>query len=750
MAAAHRVDHEGMHTPFRLRHAIAFVGLALLPFACGTKADVTPGGDGGDGPGNPKACKELFGKDCGRPCDTENACPDGMHCQAGKCYAECGPGFECDGLYTCSSTGKCSVNVNPDDDCEPQTCKDVGFQCGVMVDRCGNIVDCAEEGLSCSANQVCVGNPTECVEGSFLEGCELCDKIPDCSGEPQVTVLRGRVVSPGRDDDDTANQVGIPNAVVYVLQTADPKDLPAVSKGLPEDGESCDRCDEQDYGPVLVGAVTDATGAFELSEYLPVDTEFLLVVKAGKFRRATTFTIPSSGACKTTNLPTTLPDNPTRLPRHVNDGLAVNIPAIAVSTGAIDAMECVFHKMGLDAEMFGPPGSDRPVHLYHGANNSDRPAGGAWPIDDQDPACAACEACGDGTGANAQNCRAANCGGSAQTAKADFLRENCPARGCRACAAADDSTTRTARCGGSSSTARNTYLDNNCRPYLDTRLLESTSTLETYDMLVMDCQGQSYDFGGQRRTSHGARVREYVNRGGRMFASHLAHTWLYDNGNAAYSEANPWQTGLASVATWEPTFSSVPNSGTGQVTLPQYWTAESEWTEEQVSPRIEAFAEWMIHEGITTEADDHTFALIEPRSQCLEPGEHTEVFVDGVNSDNAVANRVQQFSFNTPYGAPEEAACGRVAYSGFHVAGESGGGNTPFANELFPEHCDGDLSDQEKVLLYMLFDLGACVGSDPPAPPCVPATCPVGACGFMPNGCGGVTDCGACVPTPVK
>ncbi len=739
-----------------LRRVLALLSVLLVPFACGGGAKVDGEGSGGGG-NDPTACQRLFGDACGSPCDEDSPCAEGMHCRADKCHAECGEGVACGGGRSCSDTGVCvGLAPSPNDECEPQTCAEAGFACGMMVDECGNVVDCAEEGLSCTANEVCSGNPTECKEASGFADCEVCSDIPDCSGEDQVTVLRGRVMSPGRDDDDTANQVGIPNAVVYLLRTTDVGDLPAISRGLPDGaGQSCDRCDDQEFGPLLVGAVSDASGYFEIEEFVPVETELLLVVKAGKFRRATKITVPASDACQTSELPTALPDNPARLPRTLDDGLAVNIPRMAVSTGRIDAMECVFHKMGLSAEVFGAPGADTPVHIYHGANSSDRPAGGAWPNDDADASCAACDACGNGTGTN--SCRTNNCGGGSQAAKFAFLSENCVARSCRSCVACGTGNgsaaqqCRTANCGGSASSARTNYLDDHCRPYLDTRFLEDASAMGNYDMVVLDCQGTNYDSGGQRRTAHGERVRHYVNRGGRMFASHLAHTWLYANGDEPYSESDPLNTGLASTATWEATFSSTPSSGTGQVTLPDYWEdGESAWTTENVSPRIESFAEWLGSEGITDADNDHKFALRDPRSMCIEPGEHTEVFVDGVDSTNAVATRVQQFSFNAPYGAPEEAACGRVAYSGFHVAAEAGSGSDPFEHVMFPEHCEGDLSDQEKVLLYMLFDLGACVGSEPPMIPCVPATCPSDACGFMPDGCGGVVDCGACVPTPVK
>jgi hypothetical protein len=75
-------------------------------------------------------------------------------------------------------------------------------------------------------------------------------------------------------------------------------------------------------------------------------------------------------------------------------------------------------------------------------------------------------------------------------------------------------------------------------------------------------------------------------------------------------------------------------------------------------------------------------------------------------------------------------------------AGDDGHG-TPYRDARFPEHCTGDLISQEKVLLYMLFDVGACVGPPPAAPVCEPARC-MGECGLISDGCGDVLDCGPC------
>ncbi len=561
-----------------------------------------------------------------------------------------------------SSGGTIDIGGGGDNTCEPTTCEELGWACGYTIDPCGGeMLDCAEEGLECGPDEACVGGidgPTECVAGG-AGSCELCDAIPDCSKEPQETILEGRVVSPGRADDDTGNQVGVPNAIVYILRNDEVGDLPDIPTGIPEDGTACDRCEDQDLGPVLAGAVTDATGHWEIEGNIPVGVEFLLVVKAGKFRRAVTLTVPEGDGCATTSLPTTLPDSPTRLPRDMEDGLAVNIPHIAITTGSIDAIECVFSKMGIDDNEFANPGTDgnasARVHLYRGGGDDGGDPGGAV-IDDDTPQ--------------------------------------------------------------------------------DSELYSDAARMKSYDIVVADCEGGDWDSDFSQRDDWGINVLDYLNRGGRVFASHLSFSWLHENGTQPYRKADALTTGLAAAASWETNAVGInPNidDGTGFISV----------GEPAASPRIDNFAEWMVNEGVTT-APDYQFDITDPRSQANSLGPATEQFVhcEGGDCQDEYA-RVQQFSFNTPYGAPDEAACGRLAYSGFHV-------NTNASSDaVFPGHCAGDLTDQEKVLLYMLFDLGACVGVDPPGPPpCVPVSCEeAGAdCGFINDGCGNVADCGLCMP----
>jgi hypothetical protein len=497
--------------------------------------------------------------------------------------------------------------------------------------------------------------------------------------------LNGRVITPGRADNNTANQVGVPNAFVYILRTTDESDLPDIESGIPSGGTSCDRCEAQDLGPVLASALTDSSGNFTLEGHIPVNQDFLLVTKVGKFRRAQIYNVPSSAACTETDLPVTLPGNPTRLPRTMSDGIAVNIPRMAISTGRIDAMECVFEKMGIASSQFSRPQLNGRIKLFR--------ADGAWP----DQQSANCNACSDSA------CRSANCGGSSSGTRTAFLNA-----------------------------------------VSDTSLQASLASLSTYDMVVFDCEGQGWDASFAQRNASGGFVREYVNRGGRMFASHLSMSWLHGNGTATYSAASPFTTGLGRAATWDTAYTASSNlntSGTGVVSVGR----------SDASPRIQSFADWMVSESVTT-APAYTFSITDPRSLAFNDselevanrpslGSSSEVFVHRSDGNQ----RVQQFAFNTPYGAPEEAACGRVAYSGFHVAA-TGGGTNPFGSAVFPNHCAGNLTSQEKILLFMLFDLGACVGEEPEAPGCDRLDeCPANVtCGTIADGCGGLLQCGTC------
>jgi hypothetical protein len=674
-------------------------------------------GQVGDGCGGTHDCGDCTGgQECGVQVAFQCGTPQPDVCEpssrneacAGK---ECGTAFDGCGTalinrFTCGSgcadgefcgletPFQCDAPVIPPcvAEADEDSCLELGWACGQAINRCGEVFDCADDGLECSAFQICTGGitgPTTCT-GDPAD-CELCTAVPICPVN-SPTRLTGRVITPGRTDliGELANRVGVPNAFVYILRNNDVGDLPDIGTGIPDGGTSCDRCSDQDLGPVLTSAITDSSGEFTLEGNIPFGEDFLLVTKVGKFRRAEVVPALAVGnKCTTIALTETMPGNPTRLPRAMNDGLAVNIPRIAISTGQIDAMECVFAKMGIAANQFTRPQLGGPIHLYR--------ANGAWP----DQQSFDCNACGGGAGTTPDACRTTNCGGASTAARTSFL------------AAVSDA-----------------------------NLHDTLPSLSAYDTVVYDCEGLGWDSTfAQRGTpgtgSNGDRLREYVNRGGRMFASHLSFSWLHQNGTTPYAALTPFDTGLGNAATWNTTLYT-DSSGTGQVSLGRT----------RASPRIQSFADWMTNEGLTNGSNQ--FTITDPRSMVFDTdqtrlGAASEEFVfrqDSPDTDQTGDGRVQQFSFNTPYAAPLEDSCGRVAYSGFHVAA-TGGGSSPFLNSVFPAHCAGTLTAQEKVLLFMLFDLGACVGAEPEPPPCVPEACPTdGTCGVLGDGCGGNQDCG--------
>src|SRR5205085_2464862 len=65
----------------------------------------------------------------------------------------------------------------------------------------------------------------------------------------------------------------------------------------------------------------------------------------------------------------------TRLPRDHTEGY---IPLTAISTGQVDALECVLYKMGIKKEEFTNPSGGGRIHLYRATEHpgASGPAGG--------------------------------------------------------------------------------------------------------------------------------------------------------------------------------------------------------------------------------------------------------------------------------------------------------------------------------------------------------------------------------------
>lgn len=669
-----------------------------VPGVCGkpvcvpkTQQQACPGAGGlnscgrvGDGCGGLIDCGTcLTDQLCG--IDVPNLCGNIPQCTpiavATACAGKCGivPNG-CGGTYTCtaanggvSCTGSeyCGATLPntcgvPPTTCTPRTCASLGHSCGLASDGCGHVLNCwpgcAESNPMCAGAcgeaQACLADPNTgsqtCVTGTG--GCTgpLCGSVPTCSPNT-LTRLTGTVQTPGRVGANGAilNQIPVPNAVVYIPANPDAT-LPAIFQGVQaNNAASCGRCEDEelvaDGETILASGVTDYKGEFTLEGRIPVGVAFELVVKVGKWRRVVQVPANVARSCQSTPLASTY----TRLPKNRSDGLTgTHLPRVAISTGDVDEMECVFRSIGVDDSEFTVPSGTGRFHMYR-----------------------------------ANGARMAN------------------------------------------SQGRDVSI-------ADTQLFASDATINGYDMVVFDCEGAE-----QRHTAAEARVRNYVNAGGRMFASHWSYVWVrYD---AQLGRSADWN--LTSGEDFAQAFVSLPTGTTQRAGAnPIKSLVFRNWLDWQGA--LDGSVAGRLSNPATPQ-----FRIQDPRDL---PGSNVGASTDEwvyrhVNdpSDRAHENRVQQLSFNTPYGSAEANICGRVAYSSFHVA------EADNDSLYFPGVCsNGALSSQEKVLVYMLFDLGACVSEgEPPRPPeCTPRTatdiCPNinDACGFISDGCGGVVDCEGC------
>lgn len=225
-------------------------------------------------------------------------------------------------------------------------------------------------------------------------------------------------------------------------------------------------------------------------------------------------------------------------------------------------------------------------------------------------------------------------------------------------------------------------------------LWQDPSALARYDAVLLGCDGEVCD---ADKTEHAQNVADYANQGGRLFLSHSQSVWL--------RTPPPWPLVMTPI---EPALTG---------------PAELEAQVDVTSPKGDAFADWLVQTGASALKgkvllhDPHfSFSAVDPRVA------RQWVYADAAG-DPAGASGVVVFSMLTPVGAPEDQVCGRVTFTGFHVASVA----QLDAPGRFPDGCvEGDLSPQELALEFLLFDRSACIGGGPiaprpptePTPPC--------------------------------
>lgn len=657
---------------------------------CGTAACINGTICGGGGTANV----------CGAPaCVPVAACPAGMNCGAiaDGCggVIQCGNGSGCAFPQICGGGGQANVcgggGVTGDGGvaCQPMTCAQTGKQCGPVADGCGGIVDCpicnspavcggggvpsmcgganqctpktiadcpangcgfiadgcgglVQCGTTCPGGSVC-GATTPNVCGTSAGPCTgFCLNQASCGANPKTRVT-GKVYAPN-------GTLPLPGALVYVPNgaTTSPYGVTPIASGVTGAG-TCEQCNQQASGSPLVSTTTAADGSFTL-ENVPAGVSFPLVIQLGKWRRM--ITVGSVPACTSASLEGQNANRPLpRLPVRQNEGSngVDNIPFVAISTGYVDGLECVFRKLGLDADQFGnPPGTSS----QGGTPSLDRGRIRLYQDDDS---------------------------GSAY--------------------------------GGA--------IMNSRTPRTDAALTNSQANLDRYDAVVFGCAGSA----NTRSTARLNRVRAYADKGGRVFGTHYEYVYL--NTNA------PWNA----TAAWSPNASN--GSGNGN------WTGT---INTDTAKRLQ-FSQWLNAPGVTalSNVSPPRVTIAEARhdvNQQVAAG--AEEWITRSDNNAATNDPVLHYTFNTPWGSEPANQCGRVLFSDFHVSI----GNT--RNSVFPSHCNtnnGQLTSQEKILAFFLFDLTSCI-QVPPPPTCTAKTCadyPANTCGAQSDGCGGSTgNCRTC------
>lgn len=208
-------------------------------------------------------------------------------------------------------------------------------------------------------------------------------------------------------------------------------------------------------------------------------------------------------------------------------------------------------------------------------------------------------------------------------------------------------------------------------------LWASPENLKRYDIVALPCQTvASYKPSGTGVTSVGT----YADEGGRVFITDLSKD-VIQNGPTTWRN-----TGTFGGA-------SFTNPGVIDTTF----------------PKGQALADWLFAIGATPQKGQIKLdAVVTSLSAVMPPSQR---WVSGTGS-GVMGGGIETYSFNTPVPAAPADQCGRVVYSGFHIA-QSGGTS-------FPTECmSTPLTPQEKTLEFLLFDLAACIQKDdtPPAPP---------------------------------
>ena len=266
------------------------------------------------------------------------------------------------------------------------------------------------------------------------------------------------------------------------------------------------------------------------------------------------------------------------------------------------------------------------------------------------------------------------------------------------------------------------------------KMWDSLADLEKYDVSLFSCEGKE-------TTNASPQVLEqYVNAGGRAFTSHYHYAWFsgpVDSvtaknpqtgaGTMTYPTNPDWST----LASWDGADPGVDKNETIGVKVDttlngadggpflkglalDAWLKSVKAYGTDGVPPDEVAIKGPAYDPSITSANPYSqeWAGYDPSS--ISKTDHQVL---------ATSYPTAYFSFNTPVGAaaPDDGGaapyCGRVVFTGLHVGAAATDTTTGKGKAQFPSAttCNpkpGNLSPQEKILEFILFDLSSCVTPD--------------------------------------
>jgi hypothetical protein len=697
-------------------------------------------GDGADGGG--AACTV----------DPATTCA-GRGFECGQAADNCGNLLDC-GTSTCASgtmciRGKCQSTacvVDP-----KTTCAGRGYSCGQAADNCGNLLSCgsstcATPGWTCGGGTDSSGNrvPGVC-------GCTgVCSQIPQCSAG-KTTSLVGKVYDP-------AGRNPLYHVLVYVANDPSDPNLKSFPPGI-----TCDVCGASAAGSPLVstpgstdppaGTYTGVDGSFQLDN-VPVGKQITVVIQLGRWRRV--FKLDVNTPCAKN----AVADKTLLMPSTQAQG---NIPLMAMVTGNADSLECVLRKMGIADTEFTNPANKGRVQFYLGTGNSGQTIDANTPTQD-----ALFQSTGGTPVIQGYDMTILACQGNAYGETA-----------------ADQLALRTyADRGGRVFTTHYSYTwltNNDQTPGAPVGTADNWSEVAKWHVDEND-----------RATSATGIIDHVTNPKANAFQG-----WLEAVGA---SVPNSNQVGVVVVRHDADAISSVA----GQTQQWLYRNGDNARTCKYNGATCTDDASCGKVCSVRTQKTcasnaDCSANVCKNQTQTACTG-NPDCVINGQDKGPCVANTCIQntcggtdytgqhtplhFTFNTPVNLKEDLTktppvlqCGRTLFSDFHVEdaqehgktfpaqcgavctkdtdcqGKCTNGTCPWgatcttnadcASTCSHGVCVNPMNAQEKLLEFMIFDLGSCV---PPPKVCDPAkTCPAGQdCGYAPDGCGGLVACGTC------